>query len=420
VTPQLLLRPDILIDGDSPVPISGAIVRVEDGRISQVGPAEAFGTAAEAAERVPVLMPGLVDCHAHVTRPSDRRAALDQLRVGDARLATNAVMQTTRHLAAGYTTVRDCGARGTTTFEIRDAFEHGDVQGPRLLVCGRAITHSSGHQSWAGSVADTVDEIRKQVRILASEGADAIKVIASGGGSGGNPCHASYTAGELAAAVDAAHALGLSTITHCRSTESIANSVQAGIDVISHLEFLAPGQIVDLGGGAPTGIPAYDERVAESVAASKAWLDLNPQSSGWDTLVALRQEEAGSGLNDAQRRVVAGLERYFEAMLMVISRLSELDLIDRMAFGTDAGPFDTEFGRPDLNVELARLAGLSPMASLQVITRNAARACGIADHAGSIRSGLTADLLVLGRDPLADHRAMREVAAVYRSGRRVA
>jgi imidazolonepropionase-like amidohydrolase len=416
----LLLRTDLLIDGESPEPVRDAAVRwVADGRIVDVGPASAFGIDAESAERVPVLMPGLIDSHAHVTLPSDRRGILEQLRVGDARLAVTAVRQSIRHLRAGYTTVRDCGARGTVTFDVREAFEHGDVDAPRLLVCGRAITQSGGHLSWCGSTADTHEEIRKQVRILGTEGADAIKVIASGGSTGGDPCRASYTAPELAAAVEAAHALGLPTIAHCRSTDSIANCVRAGIDVIAHLEFLAPGQMVDFGGGAPTGIPNFDARGGEAVAASSAWLDLNPQSSGWDTVVVLRQLNVETGLTEAQKLELAALEHYYEGMLDVISRLREIGLVDRMAFGSDAGPYDTEFGRADLNVELARLSGLTPMESLQVITRNAARLCGLAGEVGAIRPGLRADLLVLNENPLEAPEALRSVAAVYRSGRRV-
>ena len=197
------------------------------------------------------------------------------------------------------------------------------------------------------------------------------------------------------------------------------NSVDAGIDVIAHLEFLVPGQVMESGGNGPTGMPTYDERVGEAVAASGAWLDLNPQSSGWDTLAELRRREVDHGLLDPERRQVDALGRYFEAMLHVISGLRELGLVDRMAFGSDAGPYDTEFGRADLNVELARLSGLTPMESLQVLTRNAARVCGIGDEVGVVRRGLRADLLVLAEDPLKAPEAMRTVAGVYRSGWRV-
>ena len=307
-----------------------------------------------------------------------------------------------------------------TSFDVRQAIGDGDMEGPRLLVCGRAVTHSGGHLAWCGSVADGPEEIRKQVRILVSDGADAIKVIASGGSTGGIPTRASYTADELAVAVDAAHALGRATIAHCRSTDSIANCLRAGIDVIAHLEFLRPGPIEDLGGGAPTGLPAYDEAVGEQLAESRPWLDLNPQSSGWDTVVELRERERQTGLSTAEQENLRGLERYYVGMLGVISHLRLLGLTDRMAFGTDAGPFDTAFGHPEYNLQLARLAGLSPIESIQVLTRNAAGACGIDDVVGTIRAGMVADLLVLEENPLVDEQAMRSVLAVFRSGRRVA
>jgi imidazolonepropionase-like amidohydrolase len=91
-----------------------------------------------------------------------------------------------------------------------------------------------------------------------------------------------------------------------------------------------------------------------------------------------------------------------------------------MAFGSDAGPFDTEFGHLEYNVHLARLAGLSAMESLQTVTRNAARLCRLADLVGTLDVGKQADLLLLHADPLADAQNLTQVAAVYKAGVRVA
>jgi imidazolonepropionase-like amidohydrolase len=90
-----------------------------------------------------------------------------------------------------------------------------------------------------------------------------------------------------------------------------------------------------------------------------------------------------------------------------------------MAFGSDAGPFDTEFGHLEYNVDLARQAGLSPMESLQVVTRNAARLLGLDADLGTVEVGKVADLLVLDTDPLADAAHLGRVAAVFRNGERV-
>jgi imidazolonepropionase-like amidohydrolase len=413
----------LLIDGRGGAPVADAIVRVEAGRIAAVGPAGGGG-----APDVPVLdfrrqvlMPGLIDVHAHATLPSDRRDLEASLVDPDELLTLTAMRQLTLHLRSGVTTVRDCAARGRTMFSVREAVRRGYFAGPRLQLAGRAITHSGGHLHWCGSVADTPDEIRREVRVLVAEGADVIKVVASGGGTrGGIPYLASYTVDELRMAVDTAHALERRTVAHARSTQSIENCVLAGVDAIAHVEFLAPGEVVDMGGaGAPTGLPRLDPRIAERLAASSAFLDLNPQSSGWDTVLLLRRKEADTGLTASERAQLANLERYFDHFLPVISALRDLGLVDRMAFGSDAGPFDTEFGHLEYNVHLARLAGLSPMESLQVVTRNAARLLGLDADVGTVEVGKAADLLVLDADPLADVASLTRVAAVFTHGVRV-
>src|ERR1700730_16064692 len=294
------LRAGLLIDGNGGPPVHDAIIEVVDGRLAATGRAKDFGTRAEGAadagaERV--LMAGLVDCHAHPTLFPDRQPFEVQLQAPDEMLTLTAMRQLTLHLRSGVTTVRDCAARGATMLWVREAVRRGFFAGPRLQLVGRAIPQSPGHIYWTGAVADTADEIRKQVRILVAEGADAIKLVASGGGTkGGIPYLASYTADELRVGVEAAHALERRTVAHARATKSIENCVDAGIDAIAHVEFLAPGEIVDMGGaGAPTGLARLDQRLPDKLAASPAYLDLNPQSSGWDTVVTLRGKQT-SGL----------------------------------------------------------------------------------------------------------------------------
>ena len=425
-TGRWYLRAGLLIDGNGGAPVPDAVIEIEDGRIVRVGRAEEFGTGLDGASILDysgrVVMPGMVDCHAHPTLYPDRRSFEVQLQAPDEMLALTAVHQLTRHLRSGVTTIRDCAARGQVMFWVREAIRLGYFTGPRLQLAGRAITHSRGHIHWAGGVADTADEIRREVRVLVAEGADVIKVVASGGGTkGGIPYLASYTTDELRVAVEAAHALERPTVAHARATQSIENCVDAGVDAIAHVEFLAPGSIVDMGGaGAPTGLPKLDRRVAEKLAASPAFLDLNPQSSGWDTLVLFRAKIAsGEGLTAAEQAQQASLQAYFDHFIPVIAALREMGLVERMGFGSDAGPFDTEFGHLEYSVEIARLAGLSPMESLQVVTRNAARLCGLDDTVGSIDAGKAADLLVLDGNPLDDVGNLTRVAAVLLGGQRV-
>src|ERR1700730_11590742 len=310
------LRAGLLIDGNGGPPVHDAIIEVVDGRLAATGRAKDFGTRAEGAadagaERV--LMAGLVDCHAHPPLFPDRQPFEVQLQAPDEMLALTAVRQLTVHLRSGVTTVRDCAARGQTMFWVREAIRRGYFPGPRLQLAGRAITHSAGHIWWTGGVADTPDEIRRNVRMLVAEGAGVVKLVASGGGTrGGIPYLASYTVDELRVGVETAHALERRTVAHARATQSIENCVDAGVDAIAHVEFLNPGPIEGMGGaGAPTGLPKLDQRVAEKLAASPAYLDLNPQSSGWDTVVLLRGR-SDAGLSPDERDQLARLERYFD------------------------------------------------------------------------------------------------------------
>ena len=416
----------LLIDGTGAEPLTNALIEIEDGKIVRVGRVADFGSDLDPSDiadfGAAVVVPGLVDCHAHPTLFPDRQPFEVQLQAPDEMLALTAVRQLATHLRSGVTTVRDCAARGQVMFWVREAIRRGYFVGPRLQLAGRAITHSRGHINWAGGVADSADEIRREVRVLVAEGADVIKVVASGGGTkGGIPYLASYTTDELRVAVEAAHALGRPTVAHARATQSIENCIDAGIDTIAHVEFLAPGAIVDMGGaGAPTGLPKLDRRVAEKLAKSDAFLDLNPQSSGWDTLVLFEEKEArGEALSSAELAQRASLQAYFDHFIPVIAALREMGLVDRMGFGSDAGPFDTEFGHMEYSVEIARLAGLSPMESLQVVTRNAARLCRLDRSVGTVEAGKEADLLLLGGNPLDDVGNLRQVRAVLKGGERV-
>src|SRR3954449_6709547 len=172
--PRAFVRTGLLIDGNDGPPVSDAVVEIDAGRIVRVGRAQEFGSALEDGSSLldfsaNVLMPGMIDCHAHPTLYPDRQPFEVQLQAPDEMLALTAVHQLTRHLRSGVTTVRDCAARGQVMFWVREAIQRGYFTGPRLQLAGRAITHSRGHIHWAGGVADTADEIRRQVRVLVAE-----------------------------------------------------------------------------------------------------------------------------------------------------------------------------------------------------------------------------------------------------------
>src|SRR4029453_4645544 len=128
-------------------------------------------------------------------------------------------------------------------------------------------------------VADGADAIRAVVRQLIAEGADHIKIMASGGATAGNkPYYASYTADELRVAVDTAHGLGRLTTAHCRARQSMINAVDAGLDCIEHAEFLVPSEIVEYGAGvASSGVIAYDPAVTERLLEAGTFVSFTMQ-----------------------------------------------------------------------------------------------------------------------------------------------
>jgi imidazolonepropionase-like amidohydrolase len=402
----------------------GAVV-VDGSRIRAVGPAGELlaDVPAASVEAYPdgTLLPGLIDAHAHLTLAGDRRTYEQMTLDPDEMMALVSVWNLQRHLACGVTTLRDNGGRNRVTFIVREAINRGYFVGPRLLLSGRPVTHSYGHFYWCNGVADGLEAIRATVRQLVAEGADHIKIMASGGATAGNiPYYASYGADELRVAVETAHGLGRLTTAHCRAKQSMLNALDAGLDCIEHAEFLVPGQVVEYGGGvSSSGIMEYDPRVTERLLRQNTFVSFTFQAGGYDTLVELRAKQDTDRLTRPETARRDALEAYYDMKLGIFSRLLQDGMRPQLVVSSDAGPFDCEFGRMHYGMELAVLAGMSPLQAIEAATSIAARACGVADLTGTLEPGQEADLLVVSGNPLEDIRRMADVAAVYRGGLKV-
>jgi imidazolonepropionase-like amidohydrolase len=405
--------------------IEDGALAVEGSRIVAVGPAAEVtaGVPAAVVETYPgaTLLPGLVDAHAHLTLAADRRTYEQMVLDPDEMMALVSVHNLQRHLACGVTTLRDNGGRNRVTFIVREAINRGYFIGPRLLLSGRPVTHRYGHFYWCNGVADGVDAIRATVRQLVAEGADHIKIMASGGATAGNiPYYASYGADELRAAVETAHGLGRLTTAHCRAKQSMVNALDAGLDCIEHAEFLVPGEIVEYGAGvSSSGIMEYDPRVTERFLRQDTFISYTFQAGGYDSLVELRAKAEHERLTGAEAARRDALEAYYDMKLGIFSRLLGDGMRPLLVVSSDAGPFDCEFGRMHYGMELAVQAGMSPLQAIEAATSVAARACGVASVTGTVEPGKEADLLVVHGNPLTDIRRMADVAAVYKGGLKV-
>ena len=206
------------------------------------------------------------------------------------RAAKNAMI----HLKAGVTTLRENGARNKVTFNLREGAQRGYVTAPRLLLCGRPVTVTGGHFYWCNQQADGVEGVRAAVRELVKDGADHIKIMASGGGTAITDLRRpSYTVEELRAIVDEAHNMGKPTTAHCLATGSIVNALEAGVDMIEHAGFIEPD-----------GSYKFDPHVAERIAKQGTYISPTVQT-GFRGMQALLDKDRSRRASRRKRASVS-------------------------------------------------------------------------------------------------------------------
>lgn len=426
MTESFTVRANRVYPGTDRSVIDDGVVVVEGGRITFVGTWPEYNLTFRRHDELPyfdgTIVPGLIDAHCHMTLSGDSRSYEEMARDPDEMMALAAVRNLQRHLSAGVTTLRDNGGRNRVVFVVREAAARGYLTTPHLLLSGRPVTHRSGHFFWCNGVADSSSEIRAVIRELIAEGADHIKIMASGGGTLGNlPYYPSYTERELRIAVEIAHGLGRLTTAHCLARDSMTNAVRAGVDCIEHGEFLVPGRSVQTARGIKaSSIMEYDGRVVEELMEHGTFLSFTFQAGGYTTMERLRIRQLDGNLTAQERDQLTGFEEYFQRKAQIFQKLIRDGVGERMVISTDAGPYDVPFGRLSDGLRLAVAAGLSPVDAVRCVTALAAEACGVGEETGSLVAGKRADLLLVDGDPTRDITAIEAVRAVVLAGRHVA
>jgi imidazolonepropionase-like amidohydrolase len=404
-----------LWDGTGAAPVPDTAVRIDGDTISEVGPAAAL--APHPDERLVEhdlrglwVIPGLIDEHTHLSLAGDGRSYEAMATDPDELMALAGVRNLRRHLEAGVTTLRDNGARNRVAFLIRAGAQRGYYPAPRLLVAGRPITATGGHFHWCNEQADGALELRRAVRRLAHEGADHIKIMASGGGTAGTfPGCPSYSVEELRAAVEEARALGRPTVAHCRAKESMARAVAAGIDLMEHAEFLDPD-----------GVSRFDLSIAERLRDAGTYISPTLQAaSAYPTLLALRARRAAGELAAGEAAQLEQIERRSRTRLEHFRRLLDAGLGDRIVAGSDSGCGNLAFGRLDYDLQLMVEGGMRPEQALAAATRVSGAAVGLGHQVGTVEPGKLADLVAVDGDPTRDLAALGRVRAVFVGGRRL-
>ncbi|MDQ1328376.1 MAG: hypothetical protein QG641_1661, partial [Candidatus Poribacteria bacterium] len=323
-----------LIDGTGNPPIENPIILIQGSKIIAVGREEDLaipqtGNIIKLNYKDKTLLPGLIDCHVHLCMSADDNPLARLYEDSDDMLVLRAGNNAQVALRAGITTLRDCGGRNKMTFSIKEAIKKGIIKGPRLLLSGRPITITGGHCFFLNGEADGIDGVQKAVRQLIKEGADFLKIMASGGGMTPStiPKLPYYTVEELIVAADEAHRLGRKIAAHCHSTKSIKDVLEAGIDTIEHASFLAPD-----------GQRRFESSIAEKIVSSGTYI--------CPTLSAGRRPIYPANQTDE-----------YKLRLQADMRNSNFSLMHQMGVkiiaGTDAGVTYTTFDNYPLCLELA-------------------------------------------------------------------
>ena len=207
-----VLEPGKLIDGVKATPKKGMAVAFQNGLITWVGRKGDVESVSkernlEIAEYPnSTLLPGVFDCHTHTNMPGDGRTGEDIDRDNDDIRLLRAARNTAAAVSTGVTSLCDCGSWNKTGFSLKAGLEQGLADGPRVLVSGPPLTVTGGHLWYMGGEANGTDGVRQQVRSLIKEGADFIKIAASGGSTlTSDPYRSAYSPEEMQAIVDEAH-----------------------------------------------------------------------------------------------------------------------------------------------------------------------------------------------------------------------
>lgn len=375
------------------------VVFDESGSITAVGPAASTKAPAGASLidlSAATCVPGLVDVHTHITAdPSS--AGYQALGISVPREAVTGVKNARLTLRAGFTTIRNVGASGFTDVAVRDGINAGEIEGPRMLVSGPPLGITGGHCDWnllpfefhfrAEGVADGPWAARAKVREIVKYGADVIKVCASGGvlSKGDQPGTPQYTFEELQAIAEEAHKLGRKVAAHAHGTQSIKDSIRAGIDTIEH------SSLID------------DEGIALAKQHG-TYLDFDIYNDDF-----ILQEGAKAGM------LPESIEK--EKKLGRLQRENFRKAFQagcRMGFATDAGVYP----HGDNARQFAKMVewGMKPIDAIQAATINAADVIGWPDKVGALEPGHYADLIAVGGDPLSDIRTLESVKFVMKGG----
>ena len=403
---DILIHAGSLIDGtadravnDRTIRISGSIITaIEDG-FTEPGPNDGVIDARDST-----IMPGLIDTHVHLTGEYSARSNLNRFILNEADYALDAAKYAKRTLNAGFTVVRNVGGTqaNNVSIALRKAINAGDVPGPLIFSAGRSLASTGGHgdstNGWAAhfdadpgpkdGVVNGIESARKAVRQRYKDGAEWIKITATGGvlSVAKNGLNPQFSMEELETIVNTAADYGMRVAAHAHGTEGMKRAVLAGVASIEHGTYMSE-EVMDLMIERDTYfVPTI---LAGNWVAEKATID-----GFFPELVRPKAATIGPIISETFAKA------YARGVPIV--------------FGTDTGV--SAHGDNATEFALMVEGGMPPMEAIQSATSVAADFLDIGDTHGRLLEGYQADIVAVPGNPLTDISAMQRVNFVMKSG----
>ncbi|MDJ0840035.1 MAG: amidohydrolase family protein [Acidobacteriota bacterium] len=391
-----------LIDGNSSEIAGKTTITIEDGKITAVE--SGYKKAPDGATVIDLkdswVMPGLMDMHTHLSGQANPNSYNEGFRMNPEDYAFRSVRYAERTLMAGFTTVREVG--GNMSIALRNAVRKGWIKGPRIFAAGQSIATTGGHADRTNSlnhflmgdpgpaegVINGADEARKAVRQRYKNGADHIKITATGGvlsnaKNGRNP---QFNQEELDALVQTARDYEMHVAAHAHGAEGMKRALRAGVLTIEHGTFM-------------------DDEVIALMKEKGAYLVPTMMAGDWVTKKAQDPDYFPKLVRP--KALATG-----PAMRTNFTRAYKEGV--NIAFGTDSGV--SAHGENGYEFFLMVDAGMPPMEAIQSATSVSAKLLGIQDSLGTVEAGKIADIVAVKEDPTKNIRIMEDVSFVMKEG----
>ncbi|MDX6746760.1 amidohydrolase family protein [Polaribacter sp. PL03] len=372
------------------------IYKVMDGYVS---PKSATALTIDLKDKI--VMAGLIDFHVHIEQEFDRNTRLNNYILNEADVAFNSVGFAKTTLLNGFTTVRDLGGTGVN-ISIRNAINAGKIIGPRVFTAGKSLATTGGHADPTNGssrvlignpgpkegVVNSVEDAKKAVRQRYKNGADCIKITATGGvlsvaKSGDNP---QFTIEEIKAICETAKDYGMHVAAHAHGDEGMRRAIVGGVKTIEHGTYMS-SETMEL-------MKKHDAYLVPTITAGKEVEEKAKIAGFYPAIVVPKALAVGPQIQGT----------FAKAYKKGVG----------IAFGTDAGVF--KHGNNGKEFGFMVEAGMPAIETIQSATITNAMLLNMENEIGQIQKGFFADIIAVDDDPIKNISTMENVVFVMKNG----